>query len=207
MKPMMMSFGLRRVIPFGAMMLALQCAAALGQSGPADLVRVPPVPSNLEPPAGHRAFLKTSAEGTQNYICLPSGWTFLGPQATLFVSFRWINGEQRQQVATHFLSPNPVEGGTPRPTWQSSLDTSAVWAKVVASSNDPNYVAAGAIPWLLLEVTGAERGPMGGSLLSQATFIQRVKTSGGVTPTTACTVGATAFVPYTTDYDFFKKSR
>jgi hypothetical protein len=56
----------------------------------------------------------------------------------------------------------------------------------------------------LLKVEGAEQGPNGGSLLSQTTFIQRVNTSGGIAPTGACTVGATAFVPYTTDYVFYK---
>jgi hypothetical protein len=41
--------------------------------------------------------LKRSAAGTQNYVCLPSAtglpWKFQAPQATLFVSFRWINGD------------------------------------------------------------------------------------------------------------------
>jgi hypothetical protein len=44
--------------------------------------------------------------GTQDYICLPSGWTFFGPQATLF-------NERDEQIITHFLSPNPFEPGTP----------------------------------------------------------------------------------------------
>ncbi|MBM3768961.1 MAG: DUF3455 domain-containing protein [Acidobacteria bacterium] len=43
------------------------------------------------------------------------------------------------------------------------------------------------------------------SLLSKTTFIQRVNTAGGVAPTTACTdAGAIAFVPYTTDYIFYR---
>jgi hypothetical protein len=48
----------------------------------------PPVPANLEVPAGNKVFLKGHAIGTQNYICLCSAsgcaWTFFGPQATLF---------------------------------------------------------------------------------------------------------------------------
>jgi hypothetical protein len=44
-------------------------------------------------------------------------------------------------------------------------------------------------------------------LLSKTTFIQRVNTAGGVAPTTACTeAGAIAFVPYTTDYIFYRAS-
>ena len=179
----------------------------MAQTVSSDLVKAPPVPSNIVPPAGNQAFLKGNAVGTQNYVCLPSGWTFLGPQATLFFTFPWISGDIRQQITTHYLSPNPKEGGTPRATWQSSLDTSAVWGKAIASSNDATYVAPGAIPWLLVEIVGAQRGPTGGSILSQTTYIQRVNTSGGVAPTTACTVGSVALVPYTTDYVFYKAVR
>ena len=35
-------------------------------------------------------------------------------------------------------------------------------------------------------------------------FIQRLKTSGGAVPATACTVGQTQLVPYTADYFFFR---
>jgi hypothetical protein len=195
---------LQRLMTASTIVMALQCSALVAQTGLGDLVKVPPVPSNLQPPPGHKPFLKGFAVGTQNYICMPSGWTFLGPQATLFVTFKWINGEVRQQIATHFLSPNPAEDGAARATWQSSLDTSAVWARAIANSTDPKYVAPGAIAWLLLAVVGAQNGPTGGSMLSRTTFIQRVNTSGGVAPTTACDVGNTAFVPYTTDYIFYK---
>lgn len=173
------------------------------------------LPANLQVPAGNVLYMKTQAAGTQNYVCLPAAtgyaWTFHSPVATLFVEYRWLHADIRQQVTTHFLSPNPGENGMPRPTWQSSLDSSAVWAKVIANSTDPNYVAAGSIAWLLLEVTGKREGMNGSSMLWPATFIQRVKTSGGIAPATGCTeashVGATAMVPYTTDYLFFKAGR
>jgi hypothetical protein len=167
---------------------------------------VPPqVPPNLEVPAGHEAFLEGHAIGTQNYICLPSAagvaWTLVGPQATLFTP-------RGRQLITHFLSPNPDEGDTPRATWQHSLDTSTVWAVAIASSSDPTFVASGAIPWLLLQVAGAQPGPTGGDRLAAATFIQRVHTSGGVAPATGCVegtdVGQRAFVPYTADYVFYE---
>ena len=98
-------------------------------------------------------YLMARAEGTQNYVCVPTSsghtWTFFGPQATLF-------GDGDQQVTTHFLSPNPAEGGTPRATWQHSGDTSTVWAAAIANSTDSSFVAPGAIPWLLLRVVGSE---------------------------------------------------
>ncbi len=191
----------------GAIVIALAAAArpAFGET-----IAPPAVPSNLQVPAGNTAFLKGHAMGTQNYVCLPAGsslaWTFQGPQATVFMNFRWINGEGRQQIMTHFLSPNPAEAGTPaRATWQSSFDTSAVWAKKVEESSDPAFVAPGAIPWFLLRAAGVRRGPTGGALLARTTFVQRVNTTGGTVSDTQCTEpGSIRFVPYTADYIFYQ---
>jgi hypothetical protein len=158
------------------------------------------VPAVIQAPPGNEEYLRASATGTQNYMCMPSGWTFIGPQATLIVKI----ANMRQQVATHFLSPNPDEAGTARATWQSSLDTSSIWANAIASSSD--YAAAGAIPWLLLQVVGAEKGPGGGSAISETTYIQRVNTTGGMAPTSPCLVGMRAFVPYTAEYVFYRKA-
>ena len=114
----------------------------------------------------------------------------------------WIGGSIRQQVATHFLTPNPDEVDTNRPLWQSSIDSSIVWAKQVDFSD----VDPAAIPWLVLQAAGDQKGPSGGSILSQTTFIQRVNTTGGLKPSTACTVGERQFVPYTADYVFYRKA-
>ena len=165
----------------------------------------PSVPHNLEVAAGNKLFLVGHAVGTQQYICLPSGssvaWTLFGPQATLFK-------DETKQIITHFLSPNPSEDGTPRATWQHSNDTSAVWAMAIASSSDPDFVAAGAIPWLLLEVVGDQQGPAGGARLTRTAFIQRLNTSGGIAPMTGCSVktdiGMRALVRYEADYFFYK---
>ena len=128
-------------------------------------------------------------------------WTLLGPQATLFDA-------NLDQVMTHYLSPNPIEGGIPRATWRHSRDTSAVWAVAVEPSSDPAYVAPGAIPWLKLEVKGAQYGPDGGSKPTATKFIQRVNTAGGKAPTTGCglatDIGKRLFVPYSTDYVFYR---
>jgi hypothetical protein len=164
-----------------------------------------PVPAGLAVPAGYQPFLTTHAEGTQNYVCVagPGGftWMFHGPQATL-------TDESGAQVATHFLSPNPVEDGAPRATWQHSGDTSRVWAAAIASSSDPAFVAPGAIPWLLLRVVGQHAGPGGGATLSGAFYIQRLATAGGIAPVTGCKaaedVGRKALVPYATDYVFHR---
>src|SRR5437762_316071 len=72
----------------GAAALAALLAVAPAQPARADQVTPPPVPANIEVPKGNRAFLKGSAIGTQNYVCLPSSssfaWTLFTPQATLF---------------------------------------------------------------------------------------------------------------------------
>ncbi|MEX2263945.1 MAG: DUF3455 domain-containing protein [Bryobacteraceae bacterium] len=195
-----------------ASMIAIVPAMAQNQFGE---LPAPNVPSAIQVPAGNTAFLKGYAEGTQNYICIAStsgySWRFIGPQATLFLTFKWFNGEIRQQITTHYLSANPSEGGTHRAAWQSSLDTSTVWAKAIASSTDPAFVAPGAIPWLLLQAVGSRKGPTGGAILTPATFLQRVDTTGGVMPSTGCSearnVGDTVFVPYTANYVFYKASR
>jgi hypothetical protein len=185
---------------------ALAVAFTVSQPPPAsaDRAKPPPVPPHvpkiLQVPAGNQVFREGDAIGTQDYICLPSGWTFFGPQATLF-------NEHDEQIITHFLSPNPFEqapnpfeNGLPLATWQDSEDTSKVWGSTLQSVT----VDPGAIPWLLLEVVGAQDGPTGGDELSETTFIQRLNTVGGLAPTTSCTVGAMALVPYTAGYFFYK---
>ncbi len=207
----------KKLITTGVIAIALASSTAHAQIGITDLVKVPPVPTDIQIQPGHTAYLKGEAVGTQNYICsraeTPAGvaWKLFGPQATLFLRFKWFNGEIRQQIMTHYLSPNPDEGGTARPTWQSSIDTSAVWAKVKSTSSDPKYVAPGAIPWLLLEIVGDQKGPTGGSSLMPTTFIHRLNTAGGAAPATGCSTMAdlanTAIVPYTTDYYFYKTTK
>jgi hypothetical protein len=114
-----------------------------------------------------------------------------------------------RQIITHFLSPNPDEHGVARATWQDSRDTSAVWAVAVKTYTESDFVAAGAIPWLKLQVVGAEDGTMPKGALTMTTFIQRVNTQGGVAPATGCQaaadVGRKTLVPYTADYVFYRQ--
>jgi hypothetical protein len=208
----------RRIPPF-AYATALAVAAMLSLPLPAHAGRVtpPPVPDKVQVPEGAEAFLVGHARGTQNYVCLPSGpgfaWTLFTPEATLF------RGSDKQ-IITHFFAPNPCEpnanarvvaDGAIRAAWQTS-DTSTVWAFVeqghtATSASDPEFVAQGAVPWLLLTVVGAQDGPSGDDTLSETTFIQRLNTSGGVAPSSGCSaladVGRQAFVPYTADYFFY----
>jgi len=197
-----------RALMVAAMLLSVNLTTAAAQAP-----SLPQLPPSLEVPAGNELYLAASAEGTQNYVCLPDGagakWRFVGPQATLF---QQVKGGPPQQITTHFLSTNPTEAPTARPTWQHSVDSSRVWAQVLGHPvTDPNYVEAGAIPWLLLQAAGTENGRGGGKALSTTTFIQRVNTSGGTAAASDCSVvghiGKVALVPYTTDYFFYRAIR
>jgi hypothetical protein len=197
----------QRIVSSLTLAAALGCPTAYAQDRHGN--HAPAVPAILEVEDGYSPFLIAHAVGTQNYMCLPSGssvaWRFFAPQATLFHD---VHGEGRQQLATHFLSANPDEGGLARATWQDSGDSSRVWGRMLQTSSDARFVAFGAIPWLLLEVVGAERGPVGSGGLSRAAFIHRVNTSGGIAPAAGCTqasnVGALALVPYEADYVFYR---
>jgi len=186
-----------------------------------------------------RLFRIGHAVGTQQYVCKSSvdslgvtsyGWTLFGPQATLFK-----NAGLTKQSMTHFQSSNPLEddpldlsaGGFPRPTWQDSSDTSAVWAQPLVpraqdtAVSDPNTPATcdndgnastpaidtiNSIALLKLGVAGNLHGPTG--KLTGTKFIQRLNTCGGVAPATGCSeaahVGRKALVPYTANYYFYK---
>lgn len=199
-------------------MLAVASTVSLSQPAHADPVTPPPVPADIEVPAGNEAFLVGHAVGTQNYICLPSA---SGVAYVLFTPEATLSNDHDKQIITHFFSPNPFEtnanpavaaAGTIRAAWQHSRDTSTVWGQVKPgdASSDPAFVAPGAIPWLLVTVVGAQDGPAGGHKLTATSFIQRLNTAGGVAPSTGCTsptdVGNQAFVPYTADYFFYKDS-
>jgi hypothetical protein len=224
-------FGLSNVLRAG--MAALALAFLVGMTAPQALafrgVTPPPTPPAITPPAGNTAYLMGHATGTQGYVCLPSGtaaaWTTSSrPQATLFVT---VFGNFSQQILTHFLSPDanpnsfapsPLPFGSP--TWQSSFDSSVIWGNKldsITAGSDPSCPNSGAIPCLLLQVIGSEKGPSYPfGVLTNATYVQRLNTSGGSAPGTGSTgstgyeacaastdVGNQALVPYTADYYFY----
>ncbi|MGE5110323.1 MAG: DUF3455 domain-containing protein [Acidobacteriaceae bacterium] len=197
--------------------VVLGCALLTVGNAAAQKVIAPEVPDDIKVPTGNTAFLVGHAVGTQGYTCLPTstGGTAWNPnarpEATLFVK---VFGQQ-VQIITHFASidtspndfspkPPPLSGNA---TWQSSFDTSKVWAAKTGQINggtDDSCPNANAIPCLRLQSVGNEAGPTGGKLLANVTFVQRLYTKGGTAPTTACTVGQTQLQPYEADYYFFK---
>src|ERR1700746_586117 len=120
---------------FGA---ALVLAMAFGAATHVAAEVTPPTtPSTIAVPAGNSAFLVGHAFGSQGYTCLPTStggtaWNPTArPEATLFSD---LFGQQFQ-IITHFqsINANPKVGVTSVPlggnaTWQSSFDSSKVWA-------------------------------------------------------------------------------
>jgi hypothetical protein len=216
--------------------LVLACAFGTVTNAAAQKIASPTTPALITPPAGNSAFLLGHAlVGTQGYVCLPKGsgasWTVkpARPEATLFTT---VFG-QDFQIITHFLSPdtNPNEAApNPLPfgsaTWQSSFDSSKVWAQVplsnsttppspasIPAGSDPSCPNTGSIACLLLQSIGSLQGPTGGKFLTQTTFVQRLNTNGGSAPDDADGCGSTTnvgnqrLVPYTADYYFFRKDQ
>jgi hypothetical protein len=211
-----------RVRRLFAAALLLGCAFGTVTHAQAQNITPPPTPPIITPPAGNSAFLFGHGVGTQGYVCLPTStgaasWTVNNarPEATLFASFFG----QDFQVITHFLSPNtnPNEvAPNPLPfgnvTWQSSFDSSVVWAQTVhaipAGSDAASCPNTGAISCLLLQSIGSQKGPTGGKIMTPTAFIQRLNTKGGSAPDTGCSalsdVGKQTLVPYAADYFFFR---
>ena len=150
---------------------------------------VPTVPGKIAVEAGHKPFLVGHAVGVQIYTCraLPGGyaWSSATPRATLY-------DDHGAPIIHHY-------GG---PSWQAKDGST-----VVASRVDGVTVDAGAIPWLLLKATPIASAP-DADRLGATTFIQRIATTGGLTPAAAdcnaATAGTVREVDYTADYVFWK---
>jgi hypothetical protein len=143
------------------------------------------MPAGLNPPSDATLAASYPAKGVQIYVCAAPAaggdpvWTLKAPHAVLF--------DGPEAAVIHF-------GG---PSWQA-LDGSLVTATRTAGAT-PN---ATAIPWLLLQVA-THVGP---GLFADATWIQRLQTTGGLAPTTGCDaahVNAQVLAPYSADYFFY----
>ena len=190
----------------GVSALGMTLTAQAHGNGHGNRIDPPAVPAKLEVEAGNEPFLVGHATGTQNYVACPRPMASPGrcsrrkPRCSTTRSSR----------SSRTSSARTRRGGIVCAAWQHSRDTSTVWARATQTSTDSQFVAPGAIPWLLLNMkdTGTQEGPTGGRKLTRTTFIQRVNTVGGVAPSTGCAqssdVGSRAFVPYKADYFFYE---
>jgi hypothetical protein len=196
-----------RVVAACVATLLVGASSAFAETAqPVSAVIPTQVPFEVLVPAGNRMSFVGHAVGTQNYVCLlaEAGFKFalFTPQATLAA-------DDGRQIATHYFSPDPVDG-TIRATWERSRDTSIIWGRVIGTATDSEYVAQGAIAWLLLQPVAVQGGNGDAENLTATTFVQRLNTTGGLAPSTGCDsstdVGNQAFVPYTADYVFYEKA-
>ena len=167
---------MRRAI-LAAILTATAAAPAAAMAGPA----APSVPGDIAAPDGHKPYLVAHAEGVQIYTCEGTAWKLLAPRATL-------TGDSDKVIATHY-------GG---PTWEARDGSTVVGKRDAGVPGAP-----GAVDWLRLKATSTAAGA-DGDRLAGTTYIQRIHTVGGVAPAGGCAAGASAEVPYTADYVFFK---
>ena len=168
--------------------LAAVAALTLGGAAVAG-PQAPTVPADVAVGAGHKVFLVGHAEGVQIHTCTADAsayrWTFVGPRANLY-------DEDGKLLMTHGSGPS----------WQTRDGS-----KIVAALDGRVTVDPAAIPWFRLFVTQRFPGA-DGDRLGATTYIQRIKTTGGLAPAastcSAATLGTTVEVPYTADYVFWK---
>src|SRR5439155_20301045 len=134
----------------------------------------------LKVPDSFEVLLRLKAEGVQIYACKPKKdnpkeyeWVLTAPDATLF-------DDVGKEVGKQFAGPS----------WQTTDG-----GKIVAVVPPEGAVARpGAVAWLKLKVKASE----GKGLLTEAKYIQRVDTVGGLAPKNcdASYAGTELRVPY-----------
>jgi hypothetical protein len=128
-------------------------------------VEKPNVPDAIRAPEGEELILVARASGFQIYGCRPDvdgrpTWVLKAPEAQL-------HDQDGNSIGTHF-------GG---PTWRHN-DGSEITARMVAKADAPG---PGAIPWLLLSVTGHS----GSGIFSSVSSVLRINTVAGLAPAAA----------------------
>jgi hypothetical protein len=162
---------------------ALSLVAQVALAGPPSPTGVP---GQIQDPigVGNKVFLVGHGVGVQIYTCDGSVWSSAVPRANLY-------DDNGKLIISHFAGPS----------WQAKDGSKAVGTVV-----DKVIVDRTAIPWVLLSAKTTP-GPDGDRLVD-TTFIQRLDTTGGLTPPAAdcnaATAGTVVEVPYTAEYVFWK---
>lgn len=150
-----------------------------------DLVRTPDLPvgcERLKVDGAHKLSFRAYAVGVQIYRWNGTTWDFVAPLANLYA-----DRDFHIQIGDHYAGP----------TWEGNWGSNVVGRRVDGCTPD-----ATAIPWLLLDAASTE-GP---GIFHRVTYIQRVKTAGGLVPSApGTTVGEEARVPYSTEYYFYRR--
>ena len=141
--------------------------------------------SSIQVPEGNKLAFHAYARGVQIYRwnAITATWDFVAPAATLYAEENY-HGE----VGSHRVGP----------TWESKSGSLVEGRRVSGTGCTPDPTA---IAWILLSKFRAE-GP---GIFGKVTFIQRVNTTGGLTPSEpGATDGELREVPYTAEYYFYR---
>jgi hypothetical protein len=140
--------------------------------------------TSIEVPEGNKVASHVYAVGVQIYRWNGTAWAFVAPSAVLYA-----NADHDGQVGTHYVGP----------TWESNGGSKVIGARVAGCTPDPT-----AIPWLLLQAVTTE-GP---GVFHRVTYVQRVRTTGGLAPATpGSAVGEEVQIPYTAEYFFYRETK
>jgi Protein of unknown function (DUF3455) len=146
------------------------------------------LPDSIKVPDGQRFLFKTSAKGSQIYVCQSQEkgfeWTLKAPEAVLL-------DERGEKFGQHYLGPS----------WEAK-DGSKIMGQVKNKTDAPQ---ADAIPWLLLEANSHE----GNGVFSPVNWIVRLNTVGGKAPVDGCNRAnqdRQVSINYSADYYFYGAS-
>lgn len=145
------------------------------------------LPQSVMVPAGHTVALQTRAAGVLDYECRatpagPFGWVLMSPKANLL----------------DLAGKDVIAYSGPPATW-THIDGSRIIGNQVSVAPNGEYN-------LPLQLSRAEPSPSAGALQG-ISFIQRIKTKGGVEKTKPCTTmnaGEKVTLPYQADYIFWR---
>ena len=161
--------------PLLALLLAVTVFARADERQDKD---TPHVPAALQVPAGNKLLGRAHGEGVQIYTwsAALATWGASTPHANLYADGKI--------AAIHYAGP----------TWQDTDGSKVEGKKLDAVTVDPD-----SIPWLLLQATTSGPG-----VFANVTYVQRLRTRGGLAPAAAGTFdGQQVLVPYTAEYLFY----
>lgn len=145
------------------------------------------LPQSVMVPSGNKVALETRGAGVLNYECRPTatgpyGWVLVSPKANLLD----LSGK------------DVVAYSGPPATW-THIDGSRIVGTQVSVASNGEYN-------LPLQLSRAEPST-GAGALQGISFVQRIKTKGGVEKTKPCTTmnaGEKLTLPYQADYIFWR---
>ena len=177
----------KNVILTAGIVTLLSACASQTPSTPSMMVDNTTLPEAVRAPASEKQILWTVGVGEITYECRPKRdmagqyeWAFVAPVATL-------KDASGKTVGKYYAGP----------TWEAA-DGSKVTGKQVAIAP----AQPGSIPLQLVKAEPAT----GQGIMQNVTYIQRLKTQGGIAPTTSCTAnntGGRENVKYQADYVFY----